>query len=329
MKNTTIPKKLEKVLLLVNSLAKEDLGPFWRGRVFQIPSIKKPPIEEQVLELIEHAYKSQVNIARQRCFEKINSENDLTETEIKEFCEGGVFTAEDFPPMSPHPFIVFFKSLPPSRGDINDKTHKALKYRILFTATFRELGGGYLFSDDVENEINRLIDEWLVTLPDLITQHLLSFEPFYGSKQKYLEISRRYQELFRTCGQLASLFEFVQRRFSKENNYRLQNHLDWVEPYAEPALSETEVRIEADGTAYLQKSLFSDAIDGIDVRRIRLCEVCENLFWAKRLDQVFCSKACSGLQRVQRWREKSAEYELNRFQNEEKRARRALNNGSF
>ena len=324
MKNKIIPEKLEKVLQLINSLPKEDLG----SSVFsfpRLPTIEKPPIEKQVLELIESAFQSQVKIARQHCLERIKVNGDLTETEINEFCEGGIFTLRSFPPSGPHPFLDFLKSLPSESGIIN----KAFKYRNLFITTFNEVGGGYLFNDEVVNEINRIIDKWLSTLPELIAKHLINFEPSYGSKHKYLEISRRYQELFRTCGQLISLAETTRGRFHKENNYQLKNYYYWIEPYFDSIQLQTEVRIEADGTARLQKSLFADAIDGIDVRRIRLCGVCETLFWAKRLDQIFCSKACSGLQRIQRWREKSSDYELNRYRSEEKRVRRASNSGTF
>jgi hypothetical protein len=323
MKNKIIPTKLENALRLVNSLPKEELGSP------EFNEIKKPPIEAQVFDLIETAFQQQVKEAKENVLDLINAEDNLSETEINELCEGGVFTPRNFPPLGPHPFFDFLKSLPRQSDGINYKFNKVIRCRSLFVNAFDEVGGGYHFNVDVENKINRIIDDWLSTLPEIIAEHLRSFEPFFSSKQKYLEISRRYQELLRARGQLFSLAETTMYRFTKENNYELKSYFYWVEPYLEPVQLQTEVQIEANGTARFQKGLFADAIDGVDTRRIRLCNVCEQLFWAKRLDQVFCSKACSGLKRIHRWREKSFVYEHNRITNGEKRARRASGNGSI
>lgn len=322
MKNKIIPEKLKNALKLINSLPKEDL------KTVRNYVIKKPPIEAQVLDLIESAFQSQVMKIKEIVLEVIKTEDNLTEVEINELCAGGVFTPRTFPPLGITPFVGFLNSLPRNGDDAIYKINKVLRYRNLFMRAFHEADAGFKFNSSVENEVNRVIDDWLSTLPEIIAQHLLNFERFDGLKQKYLEISRRYQELFRTGGQLFSLAGVAQLRFTKENNYQLESYFYWNEPYFEPVQLETELRIEANGTAYFQKSLFADVIDGADVRRIRLCEVCENLFWAKRLDQVFCSKACSGLQRIQRWREKSTVYEINRA-NAERRIRRASNSGSF
>lgn len=50
-----------------------------------------------------------------------------------------------------------------------------------------------------------------------------------------------------------------------------------------------------------------DAIDAIDPCRIRICPVCQGIFWAARIDKRGCTDKCSGILRTRRWRRKHLE----------------------
>jgi hypothetical protein len=49
---------------------------------------------------------------------------------------------------------------------------------------------------------------------------------------------------------------------------------------------------------------FSKALEGVDVYRIRKCEICKKVFWAGRLDKKCCSKKCNNVFNVRRSRER-------------------------
>jgi len=60
--------------------------------------------------------------------------------------------------------------------------------------------------------------------------------------------------------------------------------------------------IEA-GVIKVSLAPFLRVLDGIEARRIRLCPVCEKLFWAGRVDKVGCTEECSRVLRQRRLRE--------------------------
>lgn len=63
-------------------------------------------------------------------------------------------------------------------------------------------------------------------------------------------------------------------------------------------------------TVQTVKSRFFEAIENVDTDRIRICDVCENIFWATRFDSKTCSKQCYNTFRQRQFREKNRE-ELN------------------
>ena len=58
--------------------------------------------------------------------------------------------------------------------------------------------------------------------------------------------------------------------------------------------SNARVKINKTGSTDITLGEFSRAIIGIDVKRIRRCPACENIFWAERVDRFCCSKECNG-----------------------------------
>lgn len=60
------------------------------------------------------------------------------------------------------------------------------------------------------------------------------------------------------------------------------------------------------GVIKIQLAPFLELLQGIEVKRIRLCPVCGNLFWAGRIDKSGCDEACSRVLRQRRLRENRA-----------------------
>ncbi len=68
------------------------------------------------------------------------------------------------------------------------------------------------------------------------------------------------------------------------------------------------VEVNSKGVADVGRFRLGEAIDGVDLSRLRECEICGKLFWAGRIDKVFCSPSCGNKLRKRR----SPAYELNR-----------------
>jgi hypothetical protein len=73
-------------------------------------------------------------------------------------------------------------------------------------------------------------------------------------------------------------------------------------------LSETNVSLSEDGVIKFELSPFAEALQGVNISRLRTCEVCGRFFWASRADAYTCSKqhAETRKKRLQRenWKEK-------------------------
>lgn len=51
-------------------------------------------------------------------------------------------------------------------------------------------------------------------------------------------------------------------------------------------------RIADDNTLRLEQTDLMKIIDGVNLERIRSCEICQRIFWAKRIESQTCSKKC-------------------------------------
>lgn len=54
-------------------------------------------------------------------------------------------------------------------------------------------------------------------------------------------------------------------------------------------------------------SKFANALIGINLDRIRECQICSNIFWANRTDSFTCSATCANHLRVQKYRNRNIE----------------------
>jgi len=78
-------------------------------------------------------------------------------------------------------------------------------------------------------------------------------------------------------------------------------------PFHTSISSFTSLSIDAEGHLKVALSFFMEAIDGVDIKRIRQCPVCEKVFWAGRITQKCCSPRCSNTFRARRFRFKTNE----------------------
>lgn len=77
----------------------------------------------------------------------------------------------------------------------------------------------------------------------------------------------------------------------------------------------TEVRINHKGKITFKNNGIINALEGIDAARLRICPVCEKIFWANRLDKIGCSTKCNQTLRTRKKREK----EKNKFKSRVKK----------
>jgi hypothetical protein len=73
-------------------------------------------------------------------------------------------------------------------------------------------------------------------------------------------------------------------------------------------LSETHINLSEDGVINFELSHYAEAMQGVNISRLRACEICNKFFWASRIDAYTCSKqhAETRKKRLQRqnWKEK-------------------------
>ena len=91
------------------------------------------------------------------------------------------------------------------------------------------------------------------------------------------------------------------------------------------------VALSPDGTARLSAGApwypyyeFLTRLEGVEVRRVKRCPICEKFFWAQR-KKAACSARCGNTYRVRFYRENAAKYAANRRRN--RRANKARAEG--
>ena len=74
----------------------------------------------------------------------------------------------------------------------------------------------------------------------------------------------------------------------------------WI-PWRE-IISQSIVEVDEYGCAIVHDDNFARIIKGIDVTRIRGCEICGTIFWAGRYDSPCCSSNCADKRRKRKHR---------------------------
>jgi hypothetical protein len=103
-------------------------------------------------------------------------------------------------------------------------------------------------------------------------------------------------------------------RHAKSHSYYISSL-----PKTRLSLSHGSISIDSHGRLNYSPPPFIKAIEGVEAARIRECEVCDQLFWAGRLDQKTCTTKCAKVLRTRRWRQNyQTKYKLTRIAKEEK-----------
>lgn len=66
------------------------------------------------------------------------------------------------------------------------------------------------------------------------------------------------------------------------------------------------LRIDEKGKIILTPSRLLQTLEGVEADRIRKCPICARFFWAGRMNQPCCGKACANVRRVRKHREVEA-----------------------
>ena len=76
----------------------------------------------------------------------------------------------------------------------------------------------------------------------------------------------------------------------------------------------TKLRLDEQGVFVLQRNQLIEALEGVEAERIRTCPICEQIFWAGRINQPACSKRCSHALRNRKYRERYlTDYKMQRI----------------
>jgi hypothetical protein len=66
-------------------------------------------------------------------------------------------------------------------------------------------------------------------------------------------------------------------------------------------------KIDGKGRLHVEHTRLLQAIEGVEISRVRLCKICRRIFWAGRTDKDCCSPKCTGVNRTRKWRERYPE----------------------
>lgn len=64
-----------------------------------------------------------------------------------------------------------------------------------------------------------------------------------------------------------------------------------------PFFLETHFDVDVEGKLRLHAHPILEALQGVEVARIRGCPICANIYWAERIDQPACSRRCNNTRR--------------------------------
>jgi hypothetical protein len=128
-------------------------------------------------------------------------------------------------------------------------------------------------------------------------------------------------------------FEFLEwSHYRVEYFNQLKNALKGLSKFKDDDIAfninfprDTSIFIDAEGVINIRTPAFLQAIDGVEITRIRECPVCSSIFWAGRTTQQCCTPRCSNIFRVRRHRfrsdEEKGELKLKRIKQEENKPR--------
>lgn len=110
-----------------------------------------------------------------------------------------------------------------------------------------------------------------------------------------------FSKFYRTFPQIEAEAKNLKRiiRYKSVAKSRKTTTLQRIEIDADLTIDGTTVRIV--------KTRFFEAIENVDIDRLRVCETCGNYFWAARFEAKTCSKKCYNTFRQKQFRDKNRE----------------------
>jgi hypothetical protein len=85
--------------------------------------------------------------------------------------------------------------------------------------------------------------------------------------------------------------------YAQQGNVALGAVADYPAKSLGPFFLETHFDVDAEGKLRLHAHPILDALQGVEVARIRRCPICDKIYWAERIDQPACSKKCNTTRR--------------------------------
>lgn len=126
--------------------------------------------------------------------------------------------------------------------------------------------------------------------------------PLNTGRSKFMEagIINRYRQIWDATIKLRGIARAVDVRV--KTGHWLTPFFSFDGSYTPPPLME----VGTDGILYEFRSLFSEVIgsEKVEVVRVRVCEVCDRIFWAGRITMKGCSARCGDVLRKRRLRER-------------------------
>ena len=107
-------------------------------------------------------------------------------------------------------------------------------------------------------------------------------------------------KMVQRCRQLKTIRSILYTIARLHSNNPLTTTSVPVAPYLENLVS---VKTDAEGNLRIQHDPLLQALEGVEVRRIRECPICGELYWAGRIDKPTCKVKCAHVLRERRYRE--------------------------
>jgi len=111
-----------------------------------------------------------------------------------------------------------------------------------------------------------------------------------------------YEEIYQTRKNIKLVIDSVSEKKKKTENS------SWHKPNLEISIP----IIEKDGEFRASLPVFLELISTINLDRLRACEICNRVFWAKREESKTCSAPCFGILRTRRYRNLTPEEKAER-----------------
>jgi len=163
------------------------------------------------------------------------------------------------------------------------------------------------FGDDAEpsaeliSQARQNLNDSLGNLPEAVQRYI-----WQNDREELYWPLRRYEGLVELQKRFDFLLSLTEVLMELETDLSIQietpkSASNWFAPFPPRSI---RLDVSPEGHIQLAKDEIAAAFEGVDMRRIRRCVDCQNIYWLGRSDQKCCSDECHGRLRVRRWREK-------------------------